>query len=109
MASSDPKPIVSSRADDPDVEERIDAFVFDLGDRIDTLQDLEMGHRPAPLREAAQAFRDDAQELGYEPLAAMATRLMVACDEGTPEAVRKAVVDLTELSKRVRAGHRGAA
>jgi len=109
VAASDPKPIVSTRNDDPDVEERIDAFVFALGDRIDGLQELELGGRFEPLREEALAFGAESAELGYEPLSAAASRVAAACQERNPESVHKSVVDLTELSKRVRSGHRGAA
>ena len=109
MAPSESKPIVSTRADDPDVEERIDAFVFALGDRIDGLQDLELAGRFQPLRDEALAFGAEAAELGYGPLAAAAERIASACEERNPESVHKSVVDLTELSKRARSGHRGAA
>ena len=109
MAPSHQKPIVSTRSDDPDVEERIDAFVFALGDRIDGLQELELEGRFPPLREEALAFGAEAAELGYGPLADAAERIAAACDERNPESVHKAVADLTELSKRARSGHRGAA
>lgn len=109
MARSDQKPIVSTRSDDPDLEDRIDAFVFELGDRIDGLQELELGGRFQPLREEALRFAAESAELGYGPLAAAAERIATACDERNPESVHKSVVDLTELSKRARSGHRGAA
>lgn len=109
MARTEPQPIVSSRVDDPEVEERIDAFVFELGDRIDALQDLEIAGRFEALQEEALVFLAQSRELGYDPLASAAQRVAVACEERSPESVRKAVVDLTELSKRVRLGHRGAA
>ena len=107
--SEPPKPIASTRADDPDVEERIDPFVFALGDRIDGLQELELGGSFPALREEAQRFGAEAAELGYAPLASAADRIAAACDERNPESVHKTVVDLTDLSKRVRSGHRGAA
>ena len=58
MPAPDAKPIVSTRNDDPDVEERIDAFVFALGDRIDGLQELELGSRFEPLREDQRQDHD---------------------------------------------------
>ncbi len=109
MIGPAPKPIASTRADDPELEERIDAFVFALGDRVDGLQDLEAEGALAPLEAAAVAFGDESSELGYEPLAVAAHELALACRERNPEAVHKSVVDITELSKRVRIGHRGAA
>ena len=109
MDASRPKPIVSARVDDPELEERLDRFVFDLGNRIDTLQDLEAeGGLPA-LEEATHSFCRESRELGYEPLARAAEQVLAACSERNPEAARKGVVLLTDLSKRVRAGHRGAA
>ena len=37
-----PKPILSSYAADPELEERISAFVVQMGERIDYLQDADI-------------------------------------------------------------------
>jgi hypothetical protein len=103
------KPIRSSRANEPDVEERIDAFVFGLGEAIDGVQDAELaGDRVALARRARELART-SQELGYEPLALTADKVAVASMEAGPEATRKAVAELTRLTERVRRGHRSAA
>lgn len=100
------KPIHSSRADDPDLEERIDAFVVHLGERVDELQDVEAGGDRAALRRRVLEFGTEALELGYEPLADAAQRVAAACEEAAPETVRKSVEDLTAVAYRVRRGHR---
>jgi HPt (histidine-containing phosphotransfer) domain-containing protein len=105
----DAKPIVSTRADDPDLDERIDRFVVRLAERVDAFQDAEASRALDALRALAASLAEDASALGYPLLVAAARRIADACDEGAPEALRKSVVDLTELSQRVRRGHRSAA
>ena len=104
-----PKPIFSSYAADPDLEERIDAFVIQMGERIDLLQDVEIDGDLLLLRELSEKFASEAHQLGYEPLAQTAERISAACLEQSPEAARKSLVDLTELSQRVRRGHSSSA
>ncbi len=109
MSERPPKAIRSLREDDPAVEERIDTFIAGLGERIDRLQDLEAGGDPNALRDGVLAFAAEALELGYPALAETARRVATACDEGSAEAMRKGVLDLTDVSQRVRRGHRSAA
>jgi hypothetical protein len=105
-----PEPALrSSREDDPEVELQIDAFVVRLGETVDALQDAEAAGRMDTLRELADALEKRTRELGYELLSEVARQLREACDDPNPVAAHKAVVDFTELSKRVRRGHRSAA
>jgi len=104
-----PKPIFSSYAADPELEERIDAFVIQLGERVDLLQDLEIDGDLERLRELSELFGAESRELGYQPLAEAADRLVAACREQSPEAARKTLAELTEVSQRVRRGHSSSA
>ncbi len=104
-----PNPIVSTRADDPEVEERIDAFVVRLGESLDALQDLETAGDYTGLAERARTLAVQALELGYPPLAEAAERIEAACREQAPEATHKSVADLTPVVQRIRRGHRSAA
>jgi HPt (histidine-containing phosphotransfer) domain-containing protein len=104
-----PKAIVSTRADDPDLDERIDRFVVELAERVDAFQDAEAARDPRALGALAAALAADASALGYPLLVAAAERIAQACGEGVPELLRKGVEDLTELSQRVRRGHRSSA
>jgi hypothetical protein len=104
-----PKPIFSAYAAHPELEERIDAFVVQLGERIDQLQDVESDGDLALLRELSEKFGAESRELGYEPLAEAAGRVIAACLEQSPEAARKSLADLTEVSQRVRRGHSSSA
>ena len=62
-----------------------------------------------PLPEA-QLDRFTARlSLGYPPLADAAARVEQACGEQGVDTLRKSVFDLTEVSQRVRRGHRSAA
>jgi hypothetical protein len=102
-------PIRSTREHEPDLEPEIDSFVFGLGELVDSFQDAEMAGATNSLDQLAQRLAERAGTLGYEPVAESARRIRTACGERNPEAIRKAVQDLTELSQRVRRGHRSAA
>jgi HPt (histidine-containing phosphotransfer) domain-containing protein len=105
----EPKAIVSTRADDPDLDERIDRFVVHLAERVDAFQDAEAARDRSALLALARALAGDATALGYPLLASAAERIAEACAENVPESLRKSVVDLTELAQRVRRGHRSSA
>ena len=109
MESGSAKPIVSTRSEDPALEERIDRFVVGLGERIDSLQDAESAGDRGALRTLAEDFARESRELGYPSLGDAASRLAQAAGDEGLETLRKSVVDLTELSQRVRRGHRSAA
>jgi hypothetical protein len=104
-----PKPLVSTRAADPEVEEEIDAFVVGLGETVDGLQDAEAGGDLGGLERAALALQQTATKLGYEPMAEAAGEIVAACGERALEALHKAVWDVTRLAQRIRRGHRTAA
>lgn len=109
MEPAPARPIVSTRSEDPDFDERIDRFVVGLGERIDSLQDAESAGDRSALQRLAEGFREESEALGYPSLAEAASRLAVAAGDEALEALRKSVVDLTELTQRVRRGHRSAA
>ena len=100
------KPILSSRADDPDAELRIESFVIGLGEVVDRCQDLEAQSDYQGLLETSEKLSNEARELGYEPLADCVDRMAASCQERNPEALYKAVADLTQMAQRVRRGHR---
>jgi hypothetical protein len=104
-----PKPIFSRYAADPELEEQIAAFVVQMGERIDLLQDVEAAGDLALLRDLSEKFAADSRELGYEPLAEAALRVAAACLERSPDAAHKHLADLTEISQRVRRGHSSSA
>ena len=102
-------PIRSSREHEPDLEPEIDGFVFSLGEVVDSFQDAEAAGAFATLDRLAARLADRAAALGYAPLEDAAKRVAGGCSEHNPEAVRKAVVSLTDVAQRVRRGHRSAA
>ena len=102
-------PIRSSREHEPEVEPEIDAFVFGLGELVDSFQDAELAGARATLDQLATRLYERALALGFEPVADSALRIRGACTEDSPDGVRKAVQQLTEIAQRVRRGHRSAA
>jgi hypothetical protein len=110
MSYDRPEPALrSSREGDPDVELQIDAFVMQLGEVVDALQDVEAAGQLVALRGLASPRVERCTALGYDSLADAARQIAEACLERNPVAAHKAVVDFTELSQRVRRGHRSAA
>ena len=101
------KPILSSRSDEPEVAEAIDTFVVRLAERVDELQDAEFKGDLEELASMAYRLGATALELGFDLLAASASDLERCCRTDSVEQVRETLIDLTEIAKRVRMGHRG--
>jgi hypothetical protein len=105
-----PEPALrSSREGEPEVELQIDAFVVGLGETIDSLQDAEASGQRLLLRQLAEQLVLRCRTLGYESLADVAQEIAEASSEPHADGARKAVESFTDLSKRVRRGHRSAA
>ncbi len=102
------KPIHSSRSAEPEAAEQIEAFVVSLAERVDDLQDAEFKGGLEELAAMAHTLGVDATELGFDLLAASASELERCCQSYSVEQVRETLIDLTEIAKRVRMGHRGA-
>jgi hypothetical protein len=102
-------PLYSALEDDPAQHEAIDRFVVELGQHVDQLQDLEALNRLPELGSRARELAERAGGTGYALLADAARQAAEAALEGKREATHDALVELTELARRVRLGHRGAA
>lgn len=109
MESPESAPIFSTCEDDPSKSEAIDKFVIGLAEQIDTLQDAELDGDDEGLARLADTLGKTASDLGYEPLAHVSRIVATACREGKIEDAQAAMVQLTQLSSRVRRGHRGSA
>ncbi len=100
-------PIHSRFDDDPAHSDAIDAFVVALAERIDELQDTEAHGDWAALAQRADALAREAMRVGYPLLAESAGEAAVAARESNAELAYKALVELTDVARRVRQGHRG--
>jgi hypothetical protein len=109
MQADHPKPIYSSRAGDPSIDEAVDRFVIGLGESIDRLQDSELAGDLEQLGTQARALADEAKETGYSDLSRAASMLVAACRDRDAKLAREATLELTDLAQRVRLGHKGAA
>ncbi len=103
------KPIFSQLEDVPDQQDAINDFVIALAERIDLLQDLHSAGDFARLGELCGEMADEAARLGYPIIASVARIAAGACLESKAEASEEALVEMTELTQRVRLAHRGAA
>jgi hypothetical protein len=102
------KPIFSSRADDPEISELIDEFMVGLAEEVDRLQDAEANGSLEELGDLTSALASKAEGLGFGVLAAAAADLQGCCQINQLEEARDAVIELTDIAKRIRMGHRGA-
>jgi hypothetical protein len=95
--------------DDPELADDIHAFVVRLAEQVDGLQDAEATAQWEPLRDVALHLARDSERCGFPGLAQIARGVARAAEDGKPEDARAGLVELTEMSQRVRRGHRGAA
>jgi len=102
------RPVFSSRADDPALVEAIEAFVAVLAERIDHLQDAEVQGDHPKLEELAVQLATEAKDVGYEEMARLAATVADAARSEKRDETHASLVELTELSQRVRLGHPGA-
>jgi HPt (histidine-containing phosphotransfer) domain-containing protein len=107
MSAEPPKPIYSSRSDDPDAGESLELFLVGLAERIDVLQDAEASGDFRQLAALAGRLASDAENTGFGVLASAAHTLESACFGGDPKLAREATLDITDLAQRVRRGHKG--
>jgi hypothetical protein len=103
------RPIYSLYEDDPDLEEEIDAFVVRLAEAVDQLQDAESVGDVDHLDDLATAMAGQAARLGFPDLEKEARRVRTACEEVDKPSIQSALVALTDVARRIRQGHRGAA
>lgn len=99
-------PIYSLLLDEQALEQ-LDAFVIELGERIDGIQEAE---QVGQLEEAAKRARElatKARTMGLPPLADAAERVVASCQDGNAPRTHAEIVDLTDVVTRVRLGHRG--
>ena len=100
-------PIQSLYEDDPSHAAAIEAFVVALAERVDVLQDNEVsGDWPRLLTNLTELMAA-AERAGYPQLAASAAEVARAARDRHAELAYKALVELTEIARRVRAAHRG--
>ena len=87
----------------------IDDFVVSLAERIDILQDVHSAGDFERLSTYAGKILTEATELGYPMLAEAIQAVIHACDEGKVETAEAGLLEMTELVRRIRRAHRGAA
>ena len=102
------KPILSSRSDELEIAKQIEDFVVGLAECVDDLQDAEFKGDLKELATTAHVLGTSANELGFDLLAASASDLERCCLSDSVDQVRETLIDLTEIAKRIRMGHRGA-
>ena len=109
MVEERKRPIHSLLQDEPRLQEEISEFVIGLAEAVDSLQDAYSAGDLPGLSQLASDLTSQATRYGYPPLAAAATAVRTACGEQNGEGVRKAIEETTEIARRIRLGHRGAA
>ena len=103
------RPLFSSFADDPGLAPMIDAFVLGLAERIDAAQDAYSRRDFKELASLAGALVTDAAAAGFEPFASCASVIEATSQGQQVESTYHALLELTDLARCIRLGHRGAA
>jgi hypothetical protein len=94
---------------DDELQGRLDAFVVALGERIDAIQDAEHLGRLEEVAKSALELAREAASLGLPPLARAAESVAATCRSGDAMRARAEIIELTDVVRRVRLGHRSAA
>ena len=102
-------PIYSHLENDPDLGDEVLDFVVTLAERVDMLQDAESTGDLQQLERLCAELADEADRLGYGALADVARVASTACREDKADVAQEALVELTDVGRRIRLGHRGAA
>ena len=102
------RPTYSTLSNSPDLEESIHEFVVSLAEQVDMLQDDETSSDFEALEERASVLSTLADSMGYPEFARAALKVSAACSEEFTDTVQKGLLELTDLARSIRLGHRGA-
>ena len=108
MTTERGKPIYSSRSEELELRDAIDAFAIGLAERVDQLQDADFNRDWASLGSQSHTLVEDAKRVGFDPLSRCAEAVAEACDSADGERIHEFLRELTDVAKRIRMGHRGA-
>ena len=102
---SQPDVVVSEFADDAEMVELIELFVADLADRVEQIQAAFGASDNESLRSIAHQLKGAGGGYGFPTITdrAAAVERQVLAGPDDPESLSRAVKDLIELCKRVRA------
>ena len=103
MSGAAHKPIYSIATDDASLE-RLGGFMLALGERIDWIQEAEHQDDLPEMAQRARALSKEAAGLGLPPLAEAAERVAERSADATRESLHEAIVELTEVARRVALG-----
>lgn len=102
-------PLFSLYEDDLDLEEDLGNFVVGLAERVDCMQDAGANRDLGTLDKLCLELANEATRFGYPPLVTIVDCVRSAGASGKDDAIEHSLVELTELARRIRQGHRGAA
>jgi hypothetical protein len=103
------RPVYSVLQACSELDESIHQFVVGLAEQVDLLQDDEQNSDFEGLEERAGILSGQADRMGYPELARLTRKVSVSCVEPMKDAVQKGLVEITEMARRIRLGHRGSA
>ena len=102
-------PLYSTLTTSPDLEDPIHHFVVGLAEQVDMLQDDEQNSDFEGLEERAAILSGQAERMGYPELARLTQKVSAFCPGQMKDAVQKGLMEITEMARRIRMGHRGSA
>ena len=97
-------PLLSSFADDPDMQELIDLFISDLSERIDLIAQSAESSDYDRLRTIAHQLKGAAAGYGYAPIGDAARELELTLKLSSPtldeQTIREQTDDLLDICRR---------
>lgn len=109
MADDTLAPIYSSIGDEVEQQKDVDGFVIGLAEAMDRIQDAQATSDLDEVASRCLRLAKQARNHGYDTLADLADAALRASEEDKPQVVHAHLRLMTQISYRVRLGHRGAA
>ena len=103
------RPVYSVLQACSELDESIHEFVVGLAEQVDLLQDDEQNSDFEGLEERAAILSGQAERMGYPELARLTQKVSAFCVGQMKDAVQKGLMEITEMARRIRMGHRGSA
>lgn len=106
----EPKPPIRSTQENVvELADDLDRFVIGLAERIDSIQDAELVGKSSEVAALARSLSQDADRLGFPAMGVSARGVALSAEDDQKDELTETIRELTEISHRIRLGHRGAA
>ena len=93
---------ILSELEHPEDDEAFGSFLLDLGESVDQIQEAELGGHLEEVAKRCGDLAEEGRRFKLPPLVEAAERARDLCGEGEREALRDALMELTDVVRRIR-------